>query len=174
MVIDSNEQIDPDEQKVLDALEQNANEGIDKIAKKCGFSRQKVWRIIKNLEEDKTIWGYTAITDKTVFGVNHFILLLKRSNEPVQQSHKDEIVFEKIDDYLPGKVKVDDIYYTNGMFDLVITFCAQDLLDAKRFAQAVFTNNIKMFKDHVLLGTLFPIRKKTFKNPNIKNLVEYL
>jgi DNA-binding Lrp family transcriptional regulator len=50
-----------DEEKILEILRTDAKASIDDIAKKCGFSRQKVWRIIKKLEEDKIIWGYTAI-----------------------------------------------------------------------------------------------------------------
>ena len=174
MVKNSDEQIDRDEIKVLSILEQNAKETISNIAKKCGFSRQKTWRIIDTLEKNGRIWGYTAIPDEAVFGFHHYILLLKRSNVPVQESHRNEIVFEKVDKYLPGLVKVDDIYYTNGTYDLVITFYAHDLLDAKRFAQAVFTHNLKIFKEHILLDTIFPIRKKSFKNPKIKNLVNFL
>jgi chromosome segregation ATPase len=41
-----------DEEKILDILQINAQASIDDIAKKCGFSRQKVWRIIKKLEEE--------------------------------------------------------------------------------------------------------------------------
>ena len=51
----SSEQIDVDEKKVIRELQRNSKESIDKIAKKCGFSRQKVWRIIKRLEKNKTI-----------------------------------------------------------------------------------------------------------------------
>ncbi len=174
MAKSSDEQIEQDERKVLEALEQNANESIDTIAKKCGFSRQKVWRIIKNLENDKVIWGYTAITDENKFNFHHYILLLKRSNMPLDESLKKEVVFEKIDEYLPGKVKIDDIYYTNGRYDLVITFYAHDLVDAKRFYEAVLNRNPKMLQDHIMLDTIFPIRKKTFKNPKIKNFINYL
>ena len=46
-----------DEEKILEILQTHAKASIDDIAKKCGFSRQKVWRIIKKLEEEKTIWG---------------------------------------------------------------------------------------------------------------------
>ena len=42
----SQKQIDADEKKVIRELQKNAKESIDKIAKNCGFSRQKVWRII--------------------------------------------------------------------------------------------------------------------------------
>ena len=47
----SKAQIRDDEKKILKALQKNSKEGIDAIAKHCGFSRQKVWRIIKQLEK---------------------------------------------------------------------------------------------------------------------------
>ena len=38
----SKEQIDFDEKKVIKELQKNSKESIDKIAKKCGFSRKQV------------------------------------------------------------------------------------------------------------------------------------
>ncbi len=56
MAKSSKKQIYEDELKVIVELQKNSNENIGAIAKKCGFSRQKAWRIIKELEENKTIW----------------------------------------------------------------------------------------------------------------------
>jgi DNA-binding Lrp family transcriptional regulator len=173
MVKSSKKTLLQDEIKVLDVLKQNSEENIDEIAKSCGFSRQKVWRIIKNLEKKKIIWGYTAVSDEEAYGFKHFILLITRSNEPLRESHKKELVFEKVDKYLSGMVKVDDIYYTNGKFDLVITFFSQDIINAKKFAQEIFDKNKNLFRDYTILQTLFPIRMKSIKNPQIKKLVEY-
>jgi DNA-binding Lrp family transcriptional regulator len=39
-----------DEKKLLSKLVKNSKENIDTIAKHCGFSRQKAWRMIKQLE----------------------------------------------------------------------------------------------------------------------------
>ena len=47
----SKEQIADDEKKIIRELQKNSKENIDKIAKRCGFSRQKAWRIIKRLEK---------------------------------------------------------------------------------------------------------------------------
>ena len=57
------QQENSDEKKVLQELQGYAKESIDKIAKRCGFSRQKVWRIIKKLESNQTIWGYHAVVN---------------------------------------------------------------------------------------------------------------
>ena len=51
----SKKQIYEDELKVIAELQKNAKESIDIIAKNCGYSRQKVCRIINRLEENKTI-----------------------------------------------------------------------------------------------------------------------
>ncbi len=41
MAKSSKKQIDQDEKRVIEQLQRNSNESIDKIAKTCGFSRQK-------------------------------------------------------------------------------------------------------------------------------------
>ena len=89
----SRKQIAKDEQKVLDFLESNAKQSIDSIAKSCGFSRQKVWRIIKQLEEEKTIWGYSAIVDYNKRHVNHYMALIKRSTTPVTKKLTDSTMY---------------------------------------------------------------------------------
>jgi len=49
MAKNSRKQIMMDEIRIIDQLSKNANKSINEIAKACGFSRQKGWRIIKNL-----------------------------------------------------------------------------------------------------------------------------
>ena len=45
----SQKQMDEDEKKIINELIKDSKKSIDKIAKKCNFSRQKVWRTIKRL-----------------------------------------------------------------------------------------------------------------------------
>ena len=59
----SSDKMDQDEKKILFELVKNSNENIEIISKRCGFSRQKTWRMIKQLEAKKLIWGYTAVFD---------------------------------------------------------------------------------------------------------------
>jgi DNA-binding Lrp family transcriptional regulator len=163
-----------DEIQVLGVLEQHAKESVDEIAKRCGFSRQKVWKIIKNLEENKTIWGYSAIADGTLRDLKHFVLLVKRNTTPFDESFKKEVIFEKIDDNIPESVKIENIYVTNGNYDLVFTFYAPNLSSAKNFINTGFSTYSKYVREYLLLETLIPIRKRGLKNPKIKELIEYL
>ncbi|HUS99618.1 MAG TPA: Lrp/AsnC family transcriptional regulator [Candidatus Thermoplasmatota archaeon] len=174
MAKNSREQIDKDERKVLAEIQKNSNQNIDTIAKHCGFSRQKVWRTIKHLEDNKTIWGYTAVADEEAEGLKHFALLVKRNTIPFDVSTKNELIFENLDDYLPGVVKIDDIFFTHGSFDAVVTFYTSDLASAKKFIREILKRVGKYIKEILLLETIIPIRKKGIKNPHINKLVEYL
>jgi len=83
----STQQLVKDEQKILDVLKTNANENTDIIAKKCRFSRQKVRRIIKKLEKNKAIWGYTAVCDDESYNLKHFTMLTKRTKYPLTKRY---------------------------------------------------------------------------------------
>jgi len=83
MAKNSREQILKDQKKIVRELSKNANKSINEIAKTCGFSRQKVWRIIKNLENNNTIWGYTAVIDDEKQDMKRYMVLIKRSVQPM-------------------------------------------------------------------------------------------
>ena len=174
MARSSKETILHDEIKVMDALGQHSKDSVDEIAKSCGFSRQKVSRIIKNLEKNKIIWGYAVVTDETAKNLKHFTLLVKRSKVSFAASFKKEVVFEKLDYYNSDSVKIEDIYLTHGSYDGIVTFYALDIISAKKLVQEIFNRIGKYFDDYLLLETLVPIRKQSIKNPHLKDLVELL
>lgn len=163
-----------DETKIMTLLENDAKKSIDQIAKKCGFSRQKVWRIIKKLEDEKIIWGYTTVSDANEQNLKHFMVLVKRNNVPFDQEVKKEIIFRKIDDYAAGIVKIENIYFTHGVSDWVFTFYAPDIIAAKRFVDRSFERFSKFLQEYTIVETLVTIRKNSMKNPHIEELIQYI
>jgi DNA-binding Lrp family transcriptional regulator len=174
----SREMMEQDEIIVLRLLERHAKESIEEIAKRCGFSRQKVWRIIKHLEGAKVIWGYSAVANAGVENLQHFVLLLKRTLVPFDDETRKTVVKEDLTDLLPASIKssikVENIYLTHGRYDAVVTFYAPNLVTAKKVLDAISQNLSKYFNEYLLLETLFPIRKQGLKNPEIKTLAEYI
>ncbi len=166
-----NESITEDEKKVLDELEKNGKESIDDIAKRCGFSRQKVWRIIKSFEEDKTIWGYVGVENQEIKGLGHYVLLFKRSTMPIGSGIK-KLLPGMLEPLLPENVKIENIYLTHGLYDAVVTFYAPNLVTAKKLIQNISKNLDKVFVEFLLLETLIPIRKTGLKNPHLENLTD--
>ena len=174
MAKSSKEMIFHDEIKVMDALERHSKGSIDEVAKSCGFSRQKVWRIIKDLEKRKVIWGYPAVTDETAKNLKHFIVLAKRNTVPFGDEFRQEVILRKLDDYPMHIVKIENIYLTHGAIDWVLTFYAPDLVSAKRFVEETFARFSKYLQEYTLVETLVPVRKQGLKNPRIKDLVQFM
>ncbi len=173
MAKSSKKQIDQDEKRVIEQLQRNSNESIDKIAKTCGFSRQKVWRIIKRLENNKTIWGYTAIPDKDKQGVRHYILLIKRSNQPVA-----EILDSVLDSFkkYSGKnlgVFVQTASVLQGEYDLMLCFTAKDITIATRFTELIKKKYAAYIGEMTMFEDIFSIRISGMMNPKVDDLKEF-
>ncbi len=173
MAKSSKKQIDQDEKRVIEQLQRNSNESIDKIAKTCGFSRQKVWRIIKRLENNKTIWGYTAIPDKEKQGVRHYIMLIKQSNQPAA-----EIVDNVLDSFkkYTGKnigVFVQTACVLQGEYDLMLCFTAKDISVAKRFTEFLKKKYGTHISDIMMVEDIFSIRISGMMNPKVDDLKEF-
>lgn len=169
----SKDQLEKDEIKVLDALEKHSKESIDDIAKSCGFSRQKVWRLIKNLEKRKIIWGYTAVSDESLRNLKHFIVLFKRNTVPFDEKLKKEILHDQLDNYAPNVI-IENLYVVHGQYENVATFYAKDLISAKMLINAMLKKMGKYYASYLLLETLIPVRKQRIKNPKMKELIEYM
>jgi len=64
MAKSSKKNLQDDRTKILNELRKNARESVNTIAEKLNFSRQKVWRMIAELER------YTAVVDDSAFDYN--------------------------------------------------------------------------------------------------------
>ncbi len=171
----STQQLVQDEQKILDVLRTNANESVDAIAKKCGFSRQKVWRIIKKLEKNKIIWGYTAICDDESCNLKHFTMLIKRTTIPLDQKTLQEILKTRLDNLIPSSViQIENIEYLHGCFDAILTFLAEDLVTAKKFCEQFNKRFNKYLAGVELLEGILIIRKQSIRNPRLKEQIKFL
>ena len=170
----SKSQIEEDEQRVLSELTKDSRKSPHEIAKICGFSRQKVWRIIKKLEEENVIWGYTAIVNDEKQNMRGYILLLKRTNLPLSKEMIDKVVgaeLEKTVDKMGIEIKCSS--YLNGVYDWMILFTAQNLGQAKKFCEVLN----KIFIGHVaeldLLEEIFSNKKFGISNPQREKVREF-
>lgn len=163
-----------DEKRIIAELEENAKEGIDNIAKKCGFSRQKVWRIIKKLEKNKTIWGYHAVTDNERLGLKSYLVLIKKTNEPIEKL-ADIIISRKIEKKAKELgIAINQSEYVHGNYDWLICFTASDIKQAKKFCEALNRTYQKHIGDLSLMERIFSVKKSGVQNPELEKLKEFL
>ena len=174
MAKSSKEQIEKDDRKVLEELRKNSSQSINVISDKVGFSRQKVWRIIKKLQKNKTIWSYTAVVNGESLGLKSFILLGKRTSKPLAKEMVDLAVLKKLERLaLKNNCFLDDTAYLNGEFDFINVFKAKNLRDAKKY-QDEFNRLFQGYLERtIIIEILFPIRVSGIFNPEINKLYEF-
>jgi DNA-binding Lrp family transcriptional regulator len=168
-------QIEQDEKKILDKLTKNANMSVNEIANKLGFSRQKVWRIIKNLEKDKTIWGYTAIIDDNEIGRKRFCILLKKAAINVTDEKLNIVINRELRKIgTKNGVNLESTYFFNGSYDGQICVTAENIMQVKNFIADIQKKlGEHYFKEADILEVLVPIQMRGFNNPNLKQLKDY-
>ena len=174
MAKNSRKQIMLDEILIVDQLSRNANKSINEIAKSCGFSRQKVWRIIKNLEKNNTIWGYSSIIDEEKQNKKTYIVLIKRSARPLNKELIEKITRREISKKA-GRigVKILTSIYTNGAYDWLIHFNASNIRDAKRFVEDLNKTFEGYLNEITLLEKMFVTENCGIENPEINKLKDF-
>jgi len=174
MAKSSREQIEQDENKLLSELMKNSKENIDTIAKHCGFSRQKAWRMIKQLEKNKKIWGYSAIVDSEKQGLEKFMLFFKRTHIPHNIKDAIEIATTHMN---PMKkdlgIAILSSYRIHGEYDWVTVFTAKNVMQAKKFCDALMERFPDTQTTH-LSQILFTVREQCIQNPNINKMKEFI
>jgi len=167
-------QIEQDEKRILEELTKNANKSINDIAKTCGFSRQKVWRVINNLEKNHTIWGYVAVVDEEKLDKKNFIILMKRTNKPISQDFFNNVIERKLP--TRGKkigVEMINSIFTHGIYDWIICFNANDIREAKSFIEEVNKLYGEYISESYLIEKMFTAVSSRVTNPEIKKLNDF-
>lgn len=170
MAKSSKREILKDEQKVLLVLEENSNESIGEIAEKCGFSRQKAWRIIKRLEDTQSIWGgYHACVDNEKMDRAWYILLFRLKHLPIDNDIEKGIIEGRIDDIAKKlDIRIEDNLWLHGTYDWMISFYARNIRKAKQFHELLSDFYQDNIIESELLENMIIIRKNGFMNPRIK------
>lgn len=119
----SKKQIKADEEKVAIELLQNPSSSIAKIARKCGLSKQKTWRIIYQMEEMGAILSHPASLNMRKLGKRTFLILFERSFKAIDDGLIEKVMLPTIHNLAEKggvRAKVEDSYYLNGAYDWAI------------------------------------------------------
>ena len=170
----SKKQINEDEKKLLKILQTSSGDNIENIAKKCGFSRQKVWRIKKKFEKDKAIWGYNAVFDDEKLGLRRYLILIKRTNKPISKMQLNIINSRKVKQVSSKLgINIECSFYIHGSYDWFIMVTAKDIRFVKKVME-VFTILLKGFISEVQVEeVIFSVEKNNFTNPNLDQIKEF-
>ncbi len=171
----SKDQFSKEERMVLRSLQKDSKNNIHSIAEHCGFSRQKVQRILTRLEEEQVIWGYTVITDEKKQGLLKYVLLIKRSMDKIDKETAEKIAFQEFDqEYMKQGITIESSYFIHGEYDWMIIFTTQNLRDAKKFSTLLIENYPKIIAKVNLMQILYSPKTHHIICPNPGSLLEFL
>ena len=174
MAKSSREQIEADEIKILQELRKNSRLSYNDLAEKCGFSRQKVWRIVNDLEKNKTIWGYSTVIDDEKLGVKQFFILIKRKGGYLSDVQLDIAANGDTNNQLAKFGLIAEASsYTNGIYDWIVIVSAKDIREVKQFIERLRVEYHDVISDIQILETLFPLEKEGIYNPQRGKIKEY-
>ncbi len=169
----SKKQINEDDKKFLRVLQQNSGDSIDKIAKKCGFSKQKISRIKKRLEKNKTIWGYSAIVDDEKLDRTRYMMLLKRSSQPAGDAINKIISLTVQKESEKIGVNILSGGYLHGRYDWVVIFTAKDIKNAKKLSEILLIEYPQMISEVEIIEYVFTLKEGGIVNPEIEKIREF-
>lgn len=171
----SKDKIDEDTNLILDELQKKSNSSVNDNANKLGCSRQKVGRIIKDLENNKTIWGYTAIVDDNRLNRKRYFILLKKASIPVKEDKINIVVNRELRQMATKLgVQLESSYFVNGLYDGVLCVTAENVMQVKKFIEELCKKLDGVYVSKaVLMEAIFPIERNGFDNPNIQELKGY-
>jgi DNA-binding Lrp family transcriptional regulator len=167
MTRSSKERLKEDELKILAALQRYPKENINMIAKHCGFSRQKVYKAIKQMEKNHTIWGYATVADEQKQGLQKYVLLIKRSTKTIDDKTLDQLVsYQKNKEIAGLEITVENSYFIHGEYDWMLIFTAPDIRQAKKFSDILLNQYPGMFSNVNLIQILMTLQSQHVLNPN--------
>jgi len=174
MPLSSRKQMEEDEKKLLMVIQKNSSGSIENIAKRCGFSRQKFWRIKKRLEKNKTIWGYNTVIDDQKIGLKRYLILIKRTNKPLSPIQLKIITSRKIIKVTSKLgINIENSFFIHGTYDWFFSVTAKDLAQVKKVIN-VFTILLKDIISEVdIQEVIFPVEKNNYTNPNLDQIKEF-
>lgn len=157
-----------DEKQIISELIRNGNAHIDDIAKKLGFSRQKVWRFKKRLEKNKAIWGYTAVVDPEKTGTKYFVFIKWNA----QQMDKDTLnILSKGN--IDSEFSIDSSSFIHGMFDWLFIVSVKDVVELKKFCNSLHVTFPRRISEIQTAEVLVPVRVHSIDNPSSEKIFDF-
>ena len=161
-------------ERILEYLLEDPTRSIREIAKEMKTYRQKAWRQKKKLEEDKVIWGYTAIVDESKFNHVMYIILMKMG--PMTRNFAD-IITKRLTHRKPmkDKVRLLNVLYMNGEYDLLIMFTAPDHATARRYYDSLrIVYNDYLLEKPAIMDVNFQFIREGKINPEIEKIYGFI
>lgn len=164
----------PSYDDVLKCLLDDPTRSVGSIAAELGSNRQTVWRKKRRMEEDKVIWGYTAVADESK--LNHIMYLMLMKTKPLSKAIADTIVSRVRDNEMEKQdIRLIDLWYVSGEYDWALRFSGPDHATARRYYDTIrVIYDEYLLEKPVLLGVNFCLVAEGKRNPELDTFYNFV
>jgi DNA-binding Lrp family transcriptional regulator len=163
-----------EDSEIIAWLLEDPTRSLNEMAKSLNVYRQTLWRRKKRLEDEKIIWGYTAVIDENKLGNVIYLIMMKM--KPMTRGLAD-VIYRRVknDEMRKTGVRLIDAFHVNGEFDWVLRFSAPDYATARRYYDALRV----IYEDYliekpVIVDVNFILKAEGMKNPEIEKLHNFV
>jgi DNA-binding Lrp family transcriptional regulator len=163
-----------EESDFIEALLEDPTRSVRDLAKEMKCTRQAIWRKKKTLEEDNTIWGYTAVVDESKLNNVVFIVLMKM--KPMSQELA-EILIRRVGgtEVKRAGIRLIDIFLVNGEYDIIVRFSSRGHAKARRYYDTLRTVYGDFLLDKpVMIDVNFIMMAEGKRNPHLSRLIDFV
>jgi DNA-binding Lrp family transcriptional regulator len=144
------------------------------MAARLRSNRQRVWRQKRTLEDEHVVWGYTAVVDESKVG--HVLYLVLMKLKPMDRALV-ELITRRLRTGQPHKqdVRLMNLLYVNGEFDLIAMFSAPDHVTARRYYDSLrISYDEFLLAKPVIVDVNFSLIQNGKVNPELSRLEEFV
>ncbi len=162
------------ESLIIKSLLDDPTKSISVMSSELKSYRQTIWRWKKKLEEDKVIWGYTAVIDERKLNKVIFLVLIK--TKPISTGFVDLLISRIISEETTKlDVRLIDLWLVTGEYDWVMRFSAPDHTVARKYYDTLR----RIFEDYLLdkpimIDLNFCLIAEGKTNPEMKKLYDFV
>ena len=161
-------------ERLITYLLRDPTDSVREMSTALRTNRQRIWRQRRALEEEHVIWGYSAIVNEAKLG--HVLYLVMMKLRPMDRALVD-LITRRLRTGEPYRqdVRLINLLYVNGEYDLVVTFSAPDHVTARRYFDSLRVS----YQDFLLekpsiVDVNFSLIRQGKTNPELHRLEEFI
>ena len=159
---------------IIEFLLEDPTRSIREMAIELKSYRQTIWRRKKKLEEEKVIWGYTAVIDENKRNNVLYLVLMKM--KPMTPGLADTIIKRMVGKEQSNlNVRLIDAFHVNGEYDWIIRFSAPDHAVASSYYDALrLIYGDYLLEKPIIVDVSFILIAEGKRNPEVNKLYDFV
>lgn len=140
--------LDAQKTQIVQLLRENARIDNGEIAERLGMSREDVDSLIKDMEKDRTIFGYSTIVNEENLGEDTVHAIIE-----VEVAPERDAGFDRVARFISGFPEVRTVQLLSGGYDLSLEVTGDSLQDVAFFVASKLSliAGVRSTRTHFLL-----------------------